>query len=557
MKMALFNKYKFSLNLRVIVVKMELTQMLSKVITYFLILWTVGDCADVDIGEICTNYNNKKTLLCQIPSYLNNEKDLDFYSSYTRDVDFLKFENTSISRIPNNLFYYFNYLTTLKLDYINLQSLQSTNFQQASYLLDLSLIGNKLHQLTSEVFVNAGHLVTLHLQKNKLKLLQQGCFNGIKNLRTLDLSGNLLSSLDENTFSEVKNLQEINLSNNILNGLHRNIFLNNKDLRVIDLSSNDIRYIHGNTFVNLKLEKLDVSNNNFRKLSLHYVNTLIASKSGLVEISVENHGEMDELIANHNEIEKINLKTMSIKNLDLSNNRLLSLTGLMNTSLGKLDVSFNPTLKKYDFLSNFIITEHLKINSNNITDLSKVLTGSDVNNLQLERLDISNNLLSSFDFESLKRISNLQSIDISNNNLASVNYNGLKENYSFDLDRVELSGNPWNCTELKNIIKHFKANFIQLESTKDVMDDTNFYEMYVSGVGCYLNGTSKATVAPVISDEVAKQSFFMEVKEILSNFENKVKSELRAFKDEISDNKNILSDLQMDLENLRDELQRL
>ncbi|KAL5280636.1 hypothetical protein ACFFRR_004563 [Megaselia abdita] len=258
---------------------------------------------------------------------------------------------------------------------------------------------------------------------------------------------------------------------------------------------------------------------------------------------------MNALIADNNEISKIDLKSVFIRIVDISHNKLSSLNVPRVMSIENMDISYNPTLKKYGFLKNLIISEKLKMRFNKITDLSKTLSLSDDNDLKLESLDISGNLLASFDFESLKNIINLQSIDISGNNLAFANFNGLKESYLYDLEKVELSGNPWNCTELKSLINHFKANLIYLQNSKDFMEDTNLYEMYVSGVGCYLNGTSKVNLTPADTEESTKSSLYLEFKEMMSKFENKAEIQMSEFENKLNENTEILTHLRKDFVN--------
>ena len=121
---------------------------------------------------------------------------------------------------------------------------------------------NSVTQLEYSAFGNLDFLEVLSLSHNNIAFVNKKTFLGIHNLQILDLSYNEIEQLQVEQFSNLENLRIINLSNNHIRSLPRDAFLGSK-LERVDLSNNQFVVMPTGTLseVGFSLRSLDISSN--------------------------------------------------------------------------------------------------------------------------------------------------------------------------------------------------------------------------------------------------------------------------------------------------------
>jgi Leucine-rich repeat (LRR) protein len=108
------------------------------------------------------------------------------------------------------------------------------------------------------------------------------------------------------TFVNAKRIQVINLAKNGLRDFSQDTFRYLDDLRIVDLSSNDLVTLPETTFQRCRLEKIDLSDNNFDRIPSNGFS---------------------------------NLATMDLVDLDLSHNKIGTRNSRLRINLSKVSLS--------------------------------------------------------------------------------------------------------------------------------------------------------------------------------------------------------------------------
>ncbi|MDL2292666.1 hypothetical protein LJC17_03670 [Acholeplasma sp. OttesenSCG-928-E16] len=238
----------------------------------------------------------------------------------------------------------------------------------------------------------------LYLQKIVLEELQIGDIYHIGNLRLINLP----------KFDNLARSEEVKILNIYIENLPA--------LKTLDLSAHD-------TFDNFDILSLSIINSGIESIikndmtgiinlyleDLERLSTLNLIKTGLQNITFKNMDSLETLLLDY--CQKIadysfingatNLKELSLGNADLSNAKTSSF--LTKNNLLKLNVSLNPDLTDYTFLSKFPNLEVLNLRDNGITNqifktipiLDKLIELILTDNIKITVLQIS-------DFKSLE-----------------------------------------------------------------------------------------------------------------------------------------------------------
>lgn len=288
-----------------------------------------------------------------------------------------------ISNLTRSDFFNFNRLTSLDLQFNQIQTIDTLAFSKLINLEELylghnriSLVqpglfeslkkltvlysnNNNIEKLTADTFRSLQSVLKLRLDKNVIKVLNESVFRPLPSLMFLHLESNNLHHIHSRAFSNLAKLQFLNLSDNKQTLLSdRFLFSNLKSLMTLLISANQIQHISNHVFENLhKLTKLSLSNNKIVKLDhaslkgLSRLKELKFDHNLLTEIPdglLEPLERLEHLDFSHNRIKHVEQTAFghlsSLKFLNLSNNQLTRISGrefTSNSNLFNLDLSSN------------------------------------------------------------------------------------------------------------------------------------------------------------------------------------------------------------------------
>lgn len=426
------------------------------ILTVFLLAVTVHSKCPKDC--FCGMRHGKKTVLCEnggmtsIP-ILDIEKDVEVLiisapndnpNNLTLGRIFLEFRHLQkvqithsyIPAIGDSSFWPGVSLKWLDLSYNNLTLLREKDFNGLKNLTSLNLSNNNLAASPSATFRLLTNLRTLSLARNKLTSLVPRLFYELNFLENLDLSGNPIRDINPDHTKDLWPLKVLNLSYCQLTTLHPQVYQRLSNLRVLDLRHNRFLSLVSNEFRYMPY---------LRRLHLDY-NLL-----GYLEIHTFTGTMIQHLGLSHNRINGISscaFCNSSIALLDLSYNYLKDLQSVIlmdsGNTLTNLKLSYNPLTVEVvaGILQQLPNLRELSLSSIN---LSRLTSGMFYNNIKLEYLDLSNNLLYNMSTSSIDFLSNLTVLDLSFNKFKALNVSLLS---TFDsINHVYLDGNPWSCTE--------------------------------------------------------------------------------------------------------------
>ncbi|XP_045122788.1 chaoptin-like [Portunus trituberculatus] len=269
------------------------------------------------------------------------------------------------------------------------------------------------HNALKEVPINFLGAIVFSLQRldlgyNKITKLDSTAFGHLPRLQMLILVHNGIKQVRPRAFSSLKMVQLLDLSHNHVKNLPQNCFSDTSFLRVLDLSFNHLRSLPLSVFRGTRLEKLQLSHNQFVSMpvtifkdveeSLHYLDISHNHLEHLDSTMFYNAPNLIELNLAHNRL--------SI----LPDNVFLSLTGLIT-----LDLSFNPV--RANFKELFHYTQNIqKLNMAGIG-----FTSSPIIPLpNLISLNLSSNGITEVEQQSVETLTRLRSLDLSRNQIVQV-----------------------------------------------------------------------------------------------------------------------------------------
>jgi hypothetical protein len=141
------------------------------------------------------------------------EKETFLHNNY---VMHLHLQRCKISKINEEAFHFFVYLTFVDLSYNKFTSISPDLFMSNQYLTELNLRGNHLVDLQGNAPLLNGpsNLLKLDLRSCKLRELSPETFKSLGNLRHLDISDNELEILNYEILSSHQQLEYVNLEKN-------------------------------------------------------------------------------------------------------------------------------------------------------------------------------------------------------------------------------------------------------------------------------------------------------------------------------------------------------
>lgn len=322
-----------------------------------------------------------------------------------------------------------------KLVFLNnhLQSIHSQAFQHLVELQELEISGNPaLVQLLPGTFAKQGNLTTLMLNYNNLETLLPDVFESLakleflqlkgnnisevplflfrnlQDLRVLDLSLNKLRVLSEGTFTGLTGLEVLKINNNLIEDLPPDTFRNSLELTEIHLEGNSISELANNTFALAKLKVLNLR----RNLLTTFSNRVFGQEAS------------------------------NLTELNLSGNKLLEVSPLGRfTSLSTLLLSSNQLHElPEDFFRDMLALDYLDLSENKLSLLPETLF---IDLTGIRAIHLQKNNLSRLEPRQFEGQSLLQQLYLSDNQLENLP-DGLFDPLAIQ-HTVRLHGNPWRC----------------------------------------------------------------------------------------------------------------
>ncbi|CAG9797274.1 unnamed protein product [Chironomus riparius] len=182
-------------------------------------------------------------------------------------LDCVGFVNSTISKLPSNLFNKYKAVNSLYASGIDLLQLPSNTFENASNILDMNLSWNKLTKLEEKVFTPCSNLRKLVLNHNEIEEIDVDAFDKLYQLEELDISNNKLSLIPHKALAQLERLRTLNLSNNsfiVRYGQFPN------SLVTLDLSYNKLENFTLKSIISLtKLKYLHLNGNRIFRFRQH------------------------------------------------------------------------------------------------------------------------------------------------------------------------------------------------------------------------------------------------------------------------------------------------
>ncbi|XP_076329298.1 uncharacterized protein LOC143235229 isoform X2 [Tachypleus tridentatus] len=379
-------------------------------------------------------------------------------------------QHVNVKTIDSDALETVQYLVEVRLNYGKTESIPKAISNVGMRLLNLWIVHGKIKEIRLE-FQSFIILNELYLQANQIEFIHKNAFISLTNLRRLDLSLNLIKVLEPRTFRETYQPKKMFLVNNSL--IYGDGLLDSMVNFEVNLVNNDTNIDNFASTRMLNLRDINLSHNPLQLLrkdtfSYNYASLKILqlSNTELKSVHKETFKKMSflrRLYLSNNyivEFENTTFDNLHLTLINLTNNRLITITGLfVNLPLQTLDVSYNriktvrgafdklPKLQ-YLYLNNNALScieertfqnnkmlQHLTLFNNKITWLaSNAFEGL----IKLERLFLNHNLIQSLN-GSLHYLPWLEFLQLYNNRLTHLNATDFSKNPS--LYKLYLSAN--------------------------------------------------------------------------------------------------------------------
>ncbi|XP_038120145.1 probable serine/threonine-protein kinase roco9 isoform X2 [Culex quinquefasciatus] len=307
----------------------------------------------------------------------------------------------------------------------------------------------QIRSLQPAAFEFSNKLERLYLADNLIEQIVRESFYGAPSVAVLALERNRINYFEYYALGNMRNLRALYISSNEIPSLPG--LSNSLNLEIVNASHNSLTQIDENHFSgNLELRQLDLSFNQltfFNMRQLHAITKLISvdvSSNQLRELVIPTH--VLKLFAINNSIEQVSthLQRCFVQELSLAQNKLrqqpdLSVCG----SLNMLDLSYN-LLESFNFgsLQSMPYLTHVYLRNNHLLQID--LPTEFYYPLPITSLDLSSNMLSIVSNANILR--KLDQLYLHNNKLEKFDFLN-KPN----LKSLTLSYNQWDCAALDGI----------------------------------------------------------------------------------------------------------
>ena len=241
----------------------------------------------------------------------------------------------------------------------------------------------------------------IYLGYNRISKLDETAFGNLPPMQALSLQHNSIVSLRKRAFVGLPGLQILDLSHNHIEQIHMEQFKSLPHLRIVDLSYNHIRSIPRDAFQNTKLERLDISNNEF----------VVMPSGALGEVGFT----LRVLDIGHNQIEHLDStmfpETPLLAALTLGYNKISTIPDNVFSSVSgmlRLDLAGNRLRANLKELFHYLNgLRHLDLADTGLRDLPSLALPN------LVSLNLSGNPLGALSSASVSAIPKLRQLDLS------------------------------------------------------------------------------------------------------------------------------------------------
>ncbi|KAM5194502.1 toll-like receptor 3 [Mantella aurantiaca] len=280
------------------------------------------------------------------------------------NITVLDLSHNRLKQLPAANLSKYNRLEHLDVGYNNLHIIEPALCDQLLSLRILNLQHNEFTKISDKALLSCTNLTELYLNSNGIREITGNPFINLQSLKILAMSHNKMVSMALGDKEQLSNLKELFFSHNLISELKKEalIFLGNNSVQKLDLSNNNIRKIEPGCFQ-----------------PLNNLNTLIMANMTLGTSLIE------QLCT---ELAETQIKVLILLNSHLTKIHNTTFKGLSSTALEILDISKN-SLTQIDNDS-FIYLQSLTVLNLEENQVSHLSSGtfkglSNVKSLNLQR----------------------------------------------------------------------------------------------------------------------------------------------------------------------------
>lgn len=375
----------------------------------------------------------------------------------------LTIHDSHLWHVPNKTFVNLTNLQFLRMDNNSLSRIDQLAFQNLYLLQSLNLSCNNISELKPSLFQDLHSLTVLFLTNNRLKQFPEGIFSTLGNLKTLNLRQNILTNFSEiaQSVSNLRNLRLLDLCSNNLTSLNHtaNVSLP-KSLTRLYLCKNNLTTLGCNHSFLEHVQLLDLSNNRlsnmaFQGVDLGHINYL---RLRLTNVTVLEFLNISNVNARHVDFSGTGLKndsllkelcgllkkrTERIKNLTLASNgiKFLNYSTFQDCPqiMGTLDLSRNELKETscFYFLNKQKHVKAVNAEMNHVANLPTCKTQNRVSFQSVEEVDYRYNGIIYVNSYAFSTTPNITTLKLNINKIVYMHLKALKGLHSLKTLRLD------------------------------------------------------------------------------------------------------------------------
>lgn len=376
---------------------------------------------------------------------------------------FTNFSNIRTLSMPNTGLRILNQLHRLrKLKVLHVENNNLTELDDSSLsqnLEELHAQKNLISRVHADTFKNSTNLIKLVLSKNRITSLPRYVFQKCLKLKVLVLSENEIKSI-EGVIDSCLSLQRLSIAKNFIEIISNKTFHGLSQLSELDLSYNMIHTVDENAFsTNIMLAKIYLNNNYLSNYVMEIMSSdliiLHLQQNFLEAIFITSHLKFTQFLsifAAKNQLTQFNVqKNIPLMILDLGKNNLTSLKGF-NFKEASVDIlklsNNNVSSMDFNYFRKFKNLREIHLNDTNLDEkrYRKILKIQ-----SLVFIDASYNInISRFNYTHVSA-PNLLDLKLNACNLRRIYPKELRHGLP-NLKKLGISGNKFNCSKTKDLL---------------------------------------------------------------------------------------------------------